>query len=139
MKTLEEKKEELKDTMDMLEKGVKEVFTSDKFKEYLNTMSKFHNYSVKNILWLQMQNPNAVQIAGMRTWNSLGRKITKGEKSLSILAPYKHKKEMEMDKLNPKTNTAYVDKGGNPIREKQRVEWISFKAVPVFDISQVRP
>ena len=136
MKTLEEKKEELKNTMDMLEKGVKEVFTSEKYKEYLDTMSKFHNYSVKNILWLQMQNPNAMRIAGMKTWNSLGRKITKGEKSLSILAPYKHKKEMEMDKLNPKTNTAYVDKGGNPIREKQKVEWISFKAVPVFDISQ---
>lgn len=136
MKTLEEKKEELKNTMDMLEQGVKEVFKSDKFKEYLNTMSKFHNYSIKNILWLQMQNPNAIRIAGMKTWNGLGRKITKGEKSLRILAPYTHKKEMEMEKLNPKTNTAYVDKVGNPIREKQKVEWISFKAVPVFDISQ---
>ena len=136
MKTMEEKKEELKNTMDMLERGVKEVFSSDKFKEYLNTMSKFHNYSVKNILWLQMQNPNARQIAGMKTWNSLGRKITKGEKSLRILAPYKHKKEIEMDKLNPKINTQYIDKGGNPIKEKQKVEWISFKSVPVFDISQ---
>ncbi|GCD13101.1 ArdC family protein [Clostridium tagluense] len=136
MKTLEEKKEELKNIMDMLETGVKEVFTSDKFKEYLDTMSKFHNYSVKNILWLQMQNPSAQRVAGMKTWNSLGRKITKGEKSLRILAPYKHKKEIEMDKLNPKTNTPYVDMGGNPIREKQRVEWISFKSVPVFDISQ---
>lgn len=136
MKTMEEKKEELKNTMEMLEKGVKEVFSSDKFKEYLNTMSKFHNYSIKNILWLQMQNPNARRIAGMKTWNSLGRKITKGEKSLRILAPYKHKKEIEMDKLNPKTNTQYIDKGDNPIKEKQKVEWISFKSVPVFDISQ---
>ncbi|MBU3093545.1 hypothetical protein KPL35_15915 [Clostridium sp. CF011] len=136
MKTLEEKKEEIKNTMDMLEKGVKDVFESNKFKEYLNTMSKFHNYSVKNILWSQMQNPNAKRIAGMKTWNSLGRKITKGEKALRILAPYKHKKEIEMDKFNPKTNTAYVDKSGNTVREKQRVEWISFKAVPVFDISQ---
>ena len=136
MKTLEEKKEELKNTMEMLEKGVKEVFTSDKFTEYLSTMSKFHNYSVKNILWLQMQNPNASRIGGMYTWNKLGRKVNKGEKSLRVLAPYKHKKEIEMDKINPKTNSAYVDKNGKKVREKQPVEWMSFKAVPVFDISQ---
>lgn len=136
MKTLEEKKEELKKTMEMLEKGVGDVFTSDKFTQYLNTMSKFHNYSVKNILWLQMQNPYASHIAGMKTWNKLGRKINKGEKSLRVLAPYKHKKEIEMDKLKPNTNKAYVDSKGNPIKEKQQVEWISFKAVPVFDISQ---
>ena len=136
MNTIGEKKEELKNTLEMLEKGVKEVFTSDKFKEYLNTMSKFHNYSVKNILWLQMQNPNASRIGGMKTWNKLERKVNKGEKSLRVLAPYKHKKEIEMDKLNPKTNSPYVDKNGNPLREKQPVEWISFKAVPVFDIAQ---
>ncbi|HEY5588576.1 MAG TPA: LPD25 domain-containing protein [Candidatus Paceibacterota bacterium] len=136
MKTLEEKKEELKNTMEMLENGVKEVFTSDKFQEYLTTMSKFHNYSVKNILWLQMQNPDARHIAGMKTWNKFGRKVNKGEKSLKVLAPYKHKKEIEMDKINPKTNKAYVDKAGNVIREKQSVEWVSFKVVPVFDIAQ---
>jgi len=130
MKTLKEKKEELKNTMEMLEKGVKEVFTSDKFTEYLNTMSKFHNYSIKNILWLQMQNPNASQIGGMKTWNKLGRKVNKGEKSLRVLAPYRHKKVMEIDKLK------YIDQDGKPIREKQPIEWISYRAVPVFDIKQ---
>ena len=136
MKTLEEKKEELKNTLEMLEKGVKEVFTSDKFKEYLNTMSKFHSYSVKNILWLQMQKPDASRVAGMKTWNKLGRKVNKGEKSLRVLAPQKHKKEIEMDKLDIKTGKQYVDKNGNPVREKQTMEWVSYKAVPVFDIAQ---
>jgi hypothetical protein len=139
MKTLQEKKEELKNTLEMLEKGVKEVFTSDKFKEYLNTMSKFHNYSVKNILWLQMQNLNLSRVAGMKTWNRLGRKVNKGEKSLKVLAPFKYNKEIEMDKLDPKTGKQCLDKDNNPIQEKQIVEWMSYKAVPVFDISQVRP
>ena len=102
-KTLEQKKKELQDTLEMLEKGVKEVFESDKFREYLDTMSKFHNYSPKNILWIQMQKPDAIKIAGMKAWNKLGRKVIKGQKSLKVLAPFKHKKEVEMDKLNPKT------------------------------------
>ena len=136
MQMLKEKKEELKNTMEMLEKGVKEVFTSDKYIEYLNTMSKFHNYSMKNILWLQIQNPNARCIGGMKTWNKLGRKVNKGEKSLRVLAPYKHKKEIEMDKLNLKTNSPVLYNNGNAVREKQRVEWNSYKAVPVFDIGQ---
>ena len=136
MKTLQEKKEESKNTLEMLEKGVKEVFTSNKFREYLDTMSKFHNYSVKNILWLQIQNPNSSRVAGMKTWNKVGRKVNKGEKSLKVLAPQKHKKLVEMDKLDPKTGKQCLDKNGNQVREKQTVEWISYRAVPVFDIAQ---
>lgn len=136
MKTLEQKKKELKDTLEMLEKGVKGVFESDKFREYLDTMSKFHNYSVKNILWIQMQKPDATKIAGMKSWNKLERKVIKGEKSLKVLAPFKHKKQVEMDKLNPKTGKPILDKGGKAVKEKQTVEWISYRAVPVFDINQ---
>lgn len=135
-KTLEQKKKELQDTLEMLEKGVKEVFESDKFREYLDTMSKFHNYSPKNILWIQMQKPDATKIAGMKAWNKLGRKVIKGQKSLKVLAPFKHKKEVEMDKLNPKTGKPILDKGGKAVKEKQTLEWISYRAVPVFDISQ---
>lgn len=135
-KTLEQKKKELQDTLEMLEKGVKEVYQSDKYREYLDTVAKFHNYSAKNILWIQMQKPDATQIAGMKAWNKLGRKVIKGQKSLKVLAPYKHKKELEMDKLNPKTGKPVLDKEGKAVREKQTVEWLSYRAVPVYDISQ---
>lgn len=127
-KTYEERQEELKNTLKILEQGIKNVFTSDKYMEYLKTMSKFHNYSINNVLWVQMQNPNASVIAGLKTWNELGRKVNKGEKALRVLAPMKHTKLIEIEKVDANTK--------KPIKEKQKVEWISYKAVPVFDISQ---
>ena len=81
----ESKQEEMKKIMQELEEGVKGIFTSNKFKEYLMTMSKFHKYSPMNIYWILSQKKDATQIAGFKTWKELGRTVIKGEKSLRVL------------------------------------------------------
>lgn len=134
--SIEKKQEEIKETLKVLEEGIKEVFQSKKYIEYLKSMSKFHNYSINNILWIQMQNPNATRVAGLKTWNGLGRKVIKGEKSLKVLAPVKHSKIIDMEKIDPITQKPQLDNLGNPIIEKKKMEWISYRSVPVFDIGQ---
>lgn len=135
-KSKEEKKEEMNKILKELEEGIKNVFTSERYKDFLKFTSKFHNYSINNIVWLQSQKPTISYVAGLKTWNTLGRKVNKGEKSLKVLAPMKHSKVLDMEKIDTKTGKPLKDSKGNIITEKQKVEWISYRAVPVFDISQ---
>ena len=60
---------------------------SDALTAYLNAMSRFHNYSFGNILEIARQRPDATRVAGLWSWNQLGRKVKKGEKGIRILAP----------------------------------------------------
>lgn len=113
---------------DMIEQGVKDVYSSDKFKEYLSCLSKFHNYSLNNTLLILSQNPNATHVAGYNAWKyNFNRQVNKGEKGLIILAPVKSKEKVEVEKL---------DDNGNAIKEEQEIDTIRFKATTVFDISQ---
>ena len=57
-------KERLKDITDSIETGIKELFESDKYKNYLQTMSRFHRYSVNNQMLIYMQKPDATLVAG---------------------------------------------------------------------------
>ncbi|XZL95924.1 LPD25 domain-containing protein (plasmid) [Clostridium perfringens] len=135
-KSNDERKAEIEEILKNMEEGIKNVFESDKYKTFLDFISKFHNYSVNNLVWLQSQKPDMRRVAGLKTWNQLGRKVNKGEKALKVLAPMKHKKIMEMEKIDKVTGKPVLDSNGKILKEKQLVEWISYRTVPVFDISQ---
>ena len=89
-------KERIREIAQQLEDGVKAVFESDQYKEYLKCMSKFHNYSVNNCLLIAMQRSDASLVVGYQTWKKEhGRQVKKGEKGIKILAPCKYKIETE--------------------------------------------
>lgn len=118
------KKDTIKEITEQLEKGVKEVFESDRYKDYLNFVSKFYNYSVNNSILIFMQKPDASLVAGYKAWQTkFKRQVRKGEKGITILAPCPHKFKKEVE-----------DENGN-IEEKE-IQYLSFRATTVFDISQ---
>lgn len=95
--------EKLKEITDRLEQGIKEVFESDRYKEYLSVMSKFHNYSFNNTLLIAIQKPDASRIAGFNSWKSeFERNVKKGENGIKIIAPTPYKVKKEMEKNRPK-------------------------------------
>lgn len=120
-----------------LEQGIKDVFNSDKFRNYLKTMSKFHNYSFNNSLLIYMQKPDATLVAGFNSWKkNFKRFVKKGEKGIQILAPAIYKQKVEMEKLDPKTQKPILNDDGKPVTEVVEIEKPFFKPVYVFDISQ---
>lgn len=130
-------KEKLKEITDSIETGIKELFASDKYKQYLQTMSRFHKYSVNNQMLIFMQKPDASLIAGFNKWkDSFGRNVKKGEKSLKIIAPVPYKKKIEKDKLDPDTKLPMFDENGQPLKEEKEISLSTFKVVSVFDVSQ---
>lgn len=130
-------KEKLKDITDSIEKGIKELFASDKYRQYLQTMSRFHRYSVNNQMLIFMQKPDASLVAGFNKWkDSFGRNVKRGEKGIKIIAPAPYKKKIEKEKLDPDTKLPMLDENGQPIKEEKEVNVSTFKVVSVFDVSQ---
>ena len=127
----------LKEITDRLEQGIKELFESERYKEYLRVMSKFYNYSFNNTLLIAMQKPDASLVAGFTAWkNNFKRNVIKGEKGIRILAPAPFKVKREMEKLDPQTQQPIIGKDGKPVTEEQEVTIPAFKVVSVFDVSQ---
>lgn len=123
----------VQDVNKKLEKGLKEIFQSERYKEMLEVMSKFHNYSLNNSILIMIQRPNATMVKGFRQWQELGRNVNKGEKAIKILAPMF--KKVEQEKIDQVTGKPILDENGKPITEKREV-LIGFKNVNVFDIEQ---
>ena len=130
-------KQKVQEITEKLEQGIKELFESEKYKNYLNTMSKFHNYSFNNTLLIAMQKPDATLVAGFQAWKkNFERHVKKGEKGIRILAPAPYKVKEEQEKLDPETNEIMLDKDGKPVMEEVEVTIPAFRAVSVFDVSQ---
>ena len=130
-------KQKVKEITDRLEEGLKELFESEKYKSYLSTMSKFHNYSFNNTLLIAMQKPEATLVAGFKAWQTnFNRHVNKGEKGIRILAPAPYKIKEERDKLDPVTGEVMLDKDGMPQTEEVEIKIPAFRAVSVFDVSQ---
>ena len=130
-------KQKVKEITDKLEAGLKELFESEKYKSYLSTMSKFHNYSFNNTLLIAMQKPEATLVAGYQAWEkNFERHVNKGEKAIRILAPAPYKIKEERDKLDPVTGEMMFDENGMPQKEETEVTIPAFRAVSVFDVSQ---
>lgn len=127
--------DELHQITDKLEKGVKDVFQSDKYKQFLNVMAKFPRYSVNNIMLIMMQRPDAQLCQSFTGWKQMGRYVKKGEKGISILAPAPYKIEREQTKLDEKGRPVF-DADGEPVKEKVEVTIRAFKVVKTFDLSQ---
>ena len=115
-------KERIREITEKLEEGVKAVFESDRYKEYLACMSKFHSYSLNNCLLIAAQYPAATAVAGYRSWQqNFGRQVRKGEKGIKILAPCKYKVE-----------TDEKDENG----DSKMMELTGFRVVSVFALEQ---
>ena len=121
--------------MKSLESGVSDFFTSEKYGEYLKTMTKFHRYSFNNTLLIAMQRPEATLVTGYRNWQSMGRQVKKGEKGITILAPAP-KKQKKVQALYDQNQMPVLDEQGNQKYEEVEVLIPRFKATTVFDIDQ---
>ena len=130
-------KERIKEITAGIEKGIMELFESDRYRNYLTTMSRFHKYSLNNVMLIHAQRPNATLVAGFSKWkNSFGRHVKKGEKGIQILAPTPYKIKVDKEKLDPDTKAPMLDDEGKPITEEKEVTIPMFKVVSVFDVSQ---
>ncbi len=104
------------------EQQILKLTDSDRFKQYLNTLAKFHHYSARNIDLIYAQNPQATQVAGFKQWQTaFNRTVNRGEKAIRIAAPI-------IKKLTP--------------AEKKRLDTtderaiVGYRYLPVFDVSQ---
>lgn len=135
--TSEKPAEKLKEITDRLEQGIAELFDSERYKEYLRVMSKFHNYSFNNTLLIAMQKPDASLVAGFSAWkNNFGRNVMKGQKGIKIIAPSPFKIKQEMEKIDPHTQKPVIGKDGKPVTEEKEITIPAYKVVSVFDVSQ---
>ena len=135
--TSEKPAEKLKEITDRLEQGITELFDSERYKEYLRVMSKFHNYSFNNTLLIAMQKPDASLLAGFSAWkNNFERNVMKGQKGIKIIAPSPYKIKQEMQKIDPHTQKPIIGKDGKPVTEEKEVTIPAYKVVSVFDVSQ---
>ena len=109
------REEQLKQITEQLEQGVAEIFTSEKYTEYLNTMAKFHNYSFNNTLLIAMQKPEATLVAGYQAWQKkFNRQVKRGEKGIQIIAPAPYKEKQEIEKTDPDTGEIVIGEDGQP-------------------------
>lgn len=130
-------KERIKEITAGIEKGIQELFESDRYRNYLTTMSRFHRYSLNNVMLIHAQKPDATLVAGFNKWkNSFGRHVKKGEKGIQILAPTPYKIKQEEQKLDPDTKLPLLDENGDPVTEEKEITIPMFKVVSVFDVSQ---
>ena len=130
-------KDRMREIVDSIENGIKELFESDKYRQYLATMSRFHRYSVNNTMLIYMQRPDATHVAGFNKWrDQFGRNVLKGEKGIRIIAPTPYKKKIEEIKTDPETNAPVLDADGKAIIEEKEIRIPMFKVVSVFDVSQ---
>ena len=129
--------QQVREITDKLEQGIKELFESERFKEYLRTMSKFYNYSFNNTLLIAMQKPEATYVAGYTSWQrNFDRQVMKGEKGIKILAPAPYKAQEEREKIDPVTQKPVIGADGKTVTETVEVLRPAFKVVSVFDVSQ---
>ena len=130
-------KDRMREIVDSIENGIKELFESDKYRKYLATMSRFHRYSINNTMLIYMQRPDATHVAGFNKWrDQFGRNVLKGEKGIRIIAPTPYKKKVEEIKTDPETNAPVLDADGKAIIEEKEIRIPMFKVVSVFDVSQ---
>ena len=129
--------ERLEELTDKLENGIKDLFASDRYAEYLSAMSKFHRYSYGNAMLILMQCPHATRVAGYNTWRkSFGRNVKRSEKGICILAPCPTRKYVWQEVKDPKTGATIYNKDGSPKMETRVITITRFKIATVFDVSQ---
>ncbi len=132
----ENSKGRMAEITDRLEQGIQDLFQSEKYKNHLNVMSKFHHYSARNIELIFMQMPGASIIAGYNTWKQQGRQVMAGQKGLKIIAPSPYKIKRNVTQMDEKTQRPVIGKDGKPVTKEVEVTVPAYKVVTVFDVSQ---
>lgn len=129
--------ERLSELTDRLENGIKELYTSGRYAEYLAAMAKFHHYSYGNVMLILLQCPTASNVAGYNTWKKVfDRQVKRGERGIQILAPCSYQRAAMVEKKDPTTGQTLYGADGKPIKEPGYVSTTSFRIVHVFDVSQ---
>ena len=128
--------ERVAELTDKLENGVRELYASDSYAQYISAMAKFHHYSFGNALLILFQCPSATNVAGYGTWKQLGRQVKRGEKGIQILAPCSFRATLEREKIDPQSGQALYGPDGQPLTEKVKISPNRFKIAHVFDLSQ---
>ena len=129
--------ERITEITQQLEEGIQSLFESAAYKTWLDTMSRFHDYSLNNTLLIASQKPDATLVAGYTAWQkTFGRQVNKGEKAIRILAPAPYKRKAEVDKVDPKTGEILKNPDGSSAKETKEIVVPAFKVVSVFDVSQ---
>ena len=133
-------REQLKEITDRIEAGIRDIFESgdmEKYRNYLRTMSRFHNYSLNNQALIHLQRPDATLVAGYNRWrDKFSRNVLRGEKGITIIAPTPYKKKIEQEKLDPDTKLPILDADGKIVTEEKEIEIPMFRPVKVFDYAQ---
>ena len=133
-------REQLKEITDRIEAGIRDIFESgdmEKYRNYLRTMSRFHNYSLNNQALIHLQRPDATLVAGYNRWrDKFSRHVLRGEKGITIIAPTPYKKKIEQEKLDPDTRLPILDADGKIVTEEKEIEIPMFRPVKVFDYAQ---
>ena len=133
-------REQLKEITDRIEAGIRDIFESgdmEKYRNYLRTMSRFHNYSLNNQALIHLQRPDATLVAGYNRWrDKFSRHVLRGEKGITIIAPTPYKKKIEQEKLDPDTKLPILDADGKIVTEEREIEIPMFRPVKVFDYAQ---
>ena len=131
----EARKAEMEEITNKLEKGVKDIFKSENYKDYLNFCARLPRYSVNNQILIMLQKPDATMCQSFGGWKDMNRFVKKGEKGIRILAPAPYKMQKEQDKTDAFGHTI-LDKDGEPVKETVEITVNAFKPVSTFDISQ---
>ena len=128
--------EKTESILKQLEQGIKDVFVSGRYQEYLSTMAKFPRYSFNNVMLILMQRPDASHVAGFHTWqHEFERYVNKGETGIRILAPMSIKKEMWCERKDSFGRSLPDPITGKPVKERKEIQIQSFRIVSVFDIN----
>lgn len=136
--TNEQRQQQVQDLTQQLEEGVKSVFESEKYAQYLKVMSHFTHYSVNNTILIAMQTGGqASMVAGYTAWQkNFGRQVNRGEKAIKIFAPMTYKRKKEVDMIDQATGQPLRNPDGSVRKEIIEVTVPSFRVTNVFDISQ---
>lgn len=129
-------KKEIENLTKQLEQGVSDYINSDRYKELLDALSKFHNYSLNNSLLIQLQRPDSSLVGSYTTWKRLNRQVKKDEKGIAILCPSPFKTEKLIEKLDDNGNPMYNENG--PIFQRVEINYMTYRLGHVFDISQTK-
>ena len=127
--------DKMKEITDRLEQGILGIYESDRYADYLRTMSKFHDYSLNNTILIAMQGGSLVK--GYKQWEKeFDRHVKPGEKAIKILAPSPFTVKKQVEKIDPDTQKPVFDKDGKPVTEEKEIKIPAFRVVSVFDVSQ---